>query len=133
MLAIARALGRLRANNTQAFISRAADITTPELAYFQRSRAELLAARSSELGGITEFSSAAGIALCRTRDGNIVAAFPTDELAWTDLVEKTANATMNDLRRYGLARKPVLVTTGPITPTASKELQRLGWQVTRPR
>ncbi len=134
MLAIARALGRLRANNTQAFISRAADITTRELAYFQRSRAELLAARSSELGGITEFTSTAGFPLCRTRDGSIVAAFPTDELEWTEPVEKAANAIMSDLRRTGLlARNPILVTTGPITPMASKELQKLGWQMTQLR
>ena len=75
MLAIARALGRLRANNTQAFINRAADITTRELAYFQRSRAEFLAARSNELGGITEFTNTAGIALCRTRAGTLLQRF----------------------------------------------------------
>jgi hypothetical protein len=132
MLAISRALGRLRANNTQAFINRAADASTREIAFFQRSRAELLAARSSELGGITDFTVVAGIPLNRTRTGTIVAAFPFDDLAWTANVEQPAKAVTGALRRDGLlARKPVLATTGAITPTASNELQKLGWQVTQ--
>lgn len=134
MLAISRALGRLRANNTQAFINRAADANSREIAFFQRSRAELLAARSNDLGGITDFTVVAGVPLNRTRSGNIVAAFPFDDLAWTANVERPARAVTSELRRDGfLARKPLLATTGAITPMASSELQKLGWQVTQLR
>jgi hypothetical protein len=134
MLAISRALGRLRANNTQAFINRVADANSREIAFFQRSRAELLAARSNDLGGITDFTVVAGVPLNRTRSGNIVAAFPFDDLAWTANVERPARAVTSELRRDGfLARKPLLATTGAITPMASSELQKLGWQVTQLR
>jgi hypothetical protein len=130
MLAISRALGRLRAHNTQAFIDRAADANTREIAFFQRSRAQLLADRSSDLGGIADFTVVAGVPLNRTRAGNIVAAFPFDDLAWTANVERPARAVTSELRRDGLlARKPILATTGAVTPTASSELQKLGWQV----
>jgi hypothetical protein len=130
MLAISRALARLRANNTQAFVDRAASVNTRELAYFQRSRAEFLAARSNDLGRITNFTVVGGFPLNGTRDGNIVAAFPFDDLAWTAIVEQAATGVTSELRANGrLARKPILATNGPITPMASTELQKLGWQV----
>jgi hypothetical protein len=130
MLAISRALARLRANNTQVFVDRAASVNTRELAYFQRSRAEFLAARSNDLGGITDFRVVGGFPLNVTRGGNVVAAFPFDNLAWTAIVEPAAKGVTSELRASGsLTRKPILATNGPITPMASGELQKLGWQV----
>jgi len=130
LLLISRALARLNANNTAVFIDRAAGASTRDVAFFQRRRAELLAERSRELGGITEFASVGGFPLNRTRAGTVVAAFPFDQVAWTAIMENAANAVTSELRRSGaVAPKPVLATSGAVTPTASSEFQRLGWQL----
>lgn len=130
LLFISRALARLNAKNTKAFIDRAADAKTRDLAFFQRRRAELLAARSRELGGITDFTTVAGFPLNRTTSGNIAAVFPFDDLAWTEIIERAAKAVTAELRRGGaVARKPILATNSAITPMASSEFQKLGWQI----
>jgi hypothetical protein len=58
----------------------------------------------------------------------VVALFPCDEIAWTPITERAVSAITNDLPRDG-ARKPILATNGGVTPMASREFQRLGWQV----
>jgi hypothetical protein len=130
LLLISRALARLNVNNTQAFIDRAAEANTRGVAFFQRRRAELLSERSQELGGITDFIIVGGFPLNRSRAGNIIALFPFDDVAWTAITERAADAMTNDLRRDGaLARKPILATNGAVTLMASGEFQKLGWQV----
>jgi len=130
LLLTSRALGRLNANNTQAFIDRAAEANSRSVAFFQRRRAELLSERSKELGGITDFIAVGDFPLNRTRAGNIIALFPFDDIAWTAIAETAANAMTNDLRRDGaVERKRILATNGAVTPMASSELQKLGWQV----
>ena len=57
LLIMTNALSRLKAGNTQLFIARAAEADTRDVAFFQRRRAELLAVKSGELGGIVEFVS----------------------------------------------------------------------------
>ena len=52
LLIMSRALAQLKAQNTTAFIDRAAEANSYGVAYFHRRRAELLAARSAELGGL---------------------------------------------------------------------------------
>lgn len=83
LLIMTSALARLNAGKNDLFIARAAQAETRDVAVFQRRRAELLAAKSDELGGIAEFVSVAGFPLNRTRDGTIVAMFPLDDVAWT--------------------------------------------------
>jgi hypothetical protein len=130
LLMTSRALARLNANNTQAFIDRAAATTSRSVAFFERRRAELLSERSRELGGVANFINVGGFALNRNRAGNVVALFPCDDIAWTAITEKAATAITNDLPRDGdVARKPILATNGAITPMASGEFKKLGWQV----
>jgi hypothetical protein len=130
LLLTSRALARLNANNTQAFIDRAAETTSRSVAFFERRRAELLSERSRELGGIADFINVGGFALNRNRAGNVVALFPCDDIAWTAITERAATAITNDLPRDGaVARNPILATNGAVTPMASSELKKLGWQV----
>lgn len=128
LLLTSRALERLNAGNTQAFIDRAAEANSRSVGFFERRRAQLLAERGQEVGGIADFINVAGFALNRTRAGNVVALFPCDEIAWTPITERAVSAITNDLPRDG-ARKPILATNGGVTPMASREFQRLGWQV----
>jgi hypothetical protein len=130
LLLISRALARLNAANTQAFIDRAADANSRSVGFFERRRAELLAERGQEVGGIADFINVAGFAVNRTRAGNVVALFPCDEIAWTPITERAVSAITHDLPRDGaVARKPILATNGGVTPMATHEFQKLGWQV----
>lgn len=132
LLLTSRALARLSAGNTQAFIERAAAVNSRSVGFFERRRAELLADRGRELGGIADFINVGGFALNRNRAGNVVALFPCDDIAWTAITERAVSAITNDLPRDGAAaRKPIIATNGAVTPTASAEFQKLGWQVVR--
>jgi hypothetical protein len=132
LLLTSRALTQLSADNTQAFIDRAAEANSRSVAFFERRRAELLAERGRELGGIADFINVGGFALNRTRAGNVVALFPCDDIAWTATTERAVTAISRDLPHDGAAaRKPILATNGAVTPMASSEFQKLGWQVVR--
>lgn len=129
LLLMSRALAQLNARNTAAFINRAADAAARDVAYFQRRRAELLAARSAELGGIGAFVTVVGHAVNVTRDGRAIAIFPFDDLAWTDIPARTFRAATAELRRGSPVGGAVFATTGQITPVATAEIKKLGWKI----
>ena len=129
LLIMSRALAQLGAQNTVAFIDRAAEAGARDAAFYERRRAELLAARSAELGGITSFVTVVGHALTVTRGGNVVALFPFDDLAWTDIPQRTFRAATAELRRDYSGAHPVFVTTGAVTPMAAAEIRKLGWKI----
>jgi hypothetical protein len=130
LLLTSTALARLNADNTQAFIDRAAEANSRSVAFFERRRAELLSERDQELGGITDFINVGGFALNRTRAGNVVALFPCDDIAWTAITERAVTAITHDLPHDGaVVRKPILATNGAVSPMASREFQNRGWQV----
>jgi hypothetical protein len=129
LLIMSRALAQLGAQNTVAFVAVAADASSRAGAYFNRRRAELLAARGAELGGLAAFVTVVGHAVNVTRSGQVVAAFPFDELAWTDIPQRTFRAANAELRRNSPAGNAVFATTGQITPVAAAEIKRLGWRI----
>jgi hypothetical protein len=129
LLIMTNALARLKAGKTELFIARAAQADTRDVAFFQRRRAELLAAKSNELGGIVEFVSVANFPLNRTRDGTIVALFPLDDVSWTEPSAQAFTAVTEQLRQLGYQRSPVLATPAAVTPMASEELKKLGWTI----
>ncbi len=129
LLIMARALAQLGAQNSFAFIDRAADADSRNLAFYQRRSAELLAARSAELGGLAGFITVAGHAVTMTRSGQIVAAFPLDDFVWTDIPARTFRAATDELRRGNLSAAPVFATTGAVTPMAAAEIKKLGWKI----
>jgi hypothetical protein len=129
LLIMTTALARLKAGNTQLFIARAAQANTRDVAYFQRRRAEFMATQSAELGGIVEFVSVGGFPLNRTRDGTIVAVFPLDEVAWTEVSARAFMTVTGALRLLGYQQSPLLATTAAVTPMADEELKKLGWTI----
>jgi DNA-binding transcriptional regulator YhcF (GntR family) len=129
LLVMSRALAQLNAQNTAAYIERAADANSYGMAYFHWRRADLIAARSAELGGLVAFVPVSGHVINVTRDGRVVAVVPMDDLAWTDLPKRTFLAANAELRRLNPNGAAVFATTGLVTPLASAEIKKLGWQI----
>ena len=130
LLLMSRSLAQLKAQNTAAFVERAAEANSYGLAYFHMRRADLLAARSAELGGLVAFVPVAGHAVNVTRAGKVVALFPVDELAWTQTSRSTFLAANAELRRRNPNASAVFATTGQVTSRAATEINKLGWQIT---
>jgi hypothetical protein len=131
LLIMSRALAKLGAQNTAAYIDRAAEADSRSLAFYQRRRAELLAARSAELGGLAAFVPVVGHAINVARNGVPVAAFVLDDLAWTDIPQRTFYAATVELRRMSPTAAAVFATTGTVTPVAAAEIKKLGWKIVR--
>ena len=129
LLVMSRALAQLKAQNTAAFVERAADANSYGVAYFHTRRAQLIAARSAELGGLVAFVPVAGHVINVTRDGKAVAIFPLDDLAWTAMPKRTFLTANSELRRQSPNGAAVFATTGRVTPLAASEIKKLGWQV----
>ena len=127
--AIAEALETLKARNSEAFVRRAANADSADLAKFHRYRAELLAKHSAQLGTLKEFYVVREFALNRNNDGALVAVFPFDDLAWTEPAAKSLDLISLELATRGETRQPVLATTGKVSATALAELKKRGWRV----
>ena len=133
LLLMSRSLAQLKAQNTAAFVERAADANSYGLAYFHMRRADLIAARSGELGGLVAFVPVAGHVVNVARDGKAVAVFPLDDLAWTQTSRRTFQAATAELRRARPNGSAVFATTGLVTPLAAAEINKLGWKIVQIR
>jgi hypothetical protein len=129
LYAISQALTKLAATNADAFVRRAATVQSDDAAKFNRYRAELLAEKSAKLGTLTEFYTVQEFALNRDKAGTLVAAFPFDDLAWTEAVEHSIGAIGQEIASHGESRPPVFATTGKLTPRAAAELKKRGWKL----
>ena len=129
LLIMALALKKLNAENTTAFVDHVAGAGTRNLAFYHRRRAQILAARSNELGGIVSFVTFGGQPINITRNGNVVAAFTVDDIAWTDVQQRTFIAATAEIQRMKPGATPVLATTGAVTPMAAAEIGQRGWKI----
>lgn len=129
LLIMARALKQLGADNTAVFVEHAAGAGSRNVAFYHRRRAQILAAHSTELGGLTSFIAVGGQPINVARNGVIVAAFTFDDIAWTEIQQRTFRAATAEIRRLRPGATPVLAATGTITPLASAEIKKLGWKV----
>ena len=133
LVIMALALKQLGAQNTTAFIEYAANAGSRNAAFYQRRRAQLLAARSAELGDIVSFITIGGQPINFTRSGRIVAAFTFDDIAWTEVQQRTFNAATVEIRRRNTGVAPVLAATGAVTPMAASAIRKLGWKIVQLR
>jgi hypothetical protein len=131
LLIMARALKRLNAENTTAFIEHAAGAGSRNVAFYHRRRAQILAARSDELGGLVSFVTFGGQPINVARNGNVVAAFTVDDIAWTEVQQRTFIAATSEIHRTSPGAVPVLATTGAVTPMAAAEVGKRGWKIVR--
>ncbi|HET7805534.1 MAG TPA: hypothetical protein VFL53_14930 [Pseudolabrys sp.] len=129
LLIMARALKRLGAESTVIFVDKAAGAGSRNVAFYHRRRAQILAERSGELGGLASFVSVGGQPINVARNGTIVAAFTFDDIVWTDIQQKTFAAATAQIRRIRPGSTPVLAATGTITPLAATEIRKLGWKI----
>jgi hypothetical protein len=129
LLIMARALKQLNARNTAAFVEHAAGAGSRNVAFYDRRRAQILAARSAELGGIVSFVKFGGQPINVARSGNIVAAFTVDDIAWTEIQQRTFVAATTEIHRTDPGATPVLATTGAVTPMAAAEIGKRGWKI----
>ncbi len=129
LLIMARALKRLNAANTVIFVDKAAGAGSRNVAFYHRRRAQILAERSGELGGLVSFVSVGGQPVNTTRNGTIVAAFTFDDIVWTNIQQKTFAAATAQIRQIRPGSTPVLAATGTITPPAEAEIKKLGWKI----
>ena len=129
LLIMARALKQLGAENTASFVEKAAAAGSRNVAFYHRRRAQIIAARSAELGGLASFISVGGQPINLARNGNIVAAFTFDDIAWTDIQQRTFSAATAQIRQIRPGAAPVLAATGTITPLAAAEIKKLGWKI----
>jgi hypothetical protein len=129
LLIMARALKKLHAENTTAFVEHAAGAGSRNVAFYHRRRAQILAARSNELGGIMSFVTFGGQPINVARNGNVVAAFTVDDIAWTEVQQRTFVAATTEIHRTNPGAVPVLATTGAVTPTAAAEIGKRGWKI----
>ncbi|MBI3678443.1 MAG: hypothetical protein HY243_17680 [Proteobacteria bacterium] len=125
--AVADALEKLGADNSEAFVSRSAAAADADVAKLYRYRAELLAKESSRLGSIKSFTVVSGALLNRNADGELLAVFPFDDVTWTDRVSGSLTRVSAEIAKTGEAKSPVLAATGTMSEMAETELKKLGW------
>jgi hypothetical protein len=131
LLIMARALKQLNAENTDVFVEKAAGAGSRNFAFYFRRRAQTLAARSNELGGIASFVMVAGQPINIARNGNIVAAFTFDDIVWTEVQSRTFIGATAEIHRIKPGATPVLASSGAVTPMAQAEISKLGWKIIR--
>jgi hypothetical protein len=129
LLIMARALKQLNAQNTVVFVNHVAGAGSRNVAFYDRRRAQILAARSTELGGIVSFVTFGGQPINVARNGDIVAAFMVDDIAWTEIQQRTFVAATTEIHRTKPGAVPVLATTGTVTPMAAAEIGKRGWKI----
>jgi len=129
LLIMALALKQLNAQNSAAFVEHAAEAGSRNVAFYNRRRAQILAARSNELGGIVSFVTFGGQPINVARNGNVIAAFTVDDIAWTEIQQRTFIAVTTEIHRVRPGANPVLATTGAVTPMAADEIGKRGWKI----
>jgi hypothetical protein len=129
LLIMALALKQLSAENTAAFVEHAAGAGSRNVAFYHRRRAQILATRNNELGGIVSFVTFGGQPINVARNGNVIAAFTVDDIAWTEIQQRTFIAATTEIHRTHPGATPVLATTGAVTPMAAGEIGKRGWKI----
>jgi hypothetical protein len=129
--AIAVALEKLNAADSQAFVSRASEADSADVAKLNRYRAELLAKESLHLGTLKSFEIVSDVVLNRDAAGRLVAAFPFDDVAWTDTVSRSLTRISAEIAKRGESQKPVFATSGGVSAMAQDELIKLGWTIVK--
>ena len=113
--------------HVELFVARAAAAGSRDIAIFQRRRAELLSRYNTTVTPLQDFVLVLGIPLTSTKDGRMIALFPFDLVAWTDMTGGLVEALAADLKNDVPAE---LVITGSATPLARSQLMQLGWTLT---
>ena len=128
---IVAALGRMNGvGNREIFVRRASQAPSRDLAFFTRTRAELLADQHSRVEPFVDFFDIQGIPLNRTRNGKVVVLVALDQLAWTKQASDFVAVMDHDIKQRKLGNLVEVRMTGTATPLAREGLRERGWKVT---
>lgn len=130
-LAMTAALKTMKAQGGVHYIARAVQADSVDKAKFLRVRLETMAANDAKLGDLREFVAFADYTLVRNGKGQLVAVFPFDEIAWSPLVDKSFARLTGEIAKLGEKQKAVLATGALISPDATTQLTKLGWQIVK--
>ena len=111
------------------FFRRASQAPSRDLAFFTRTRAELLADQHSRVEPFVDFVDVRGIPLNQTRSGKVVAVMALDELAWTKQASDFVAVIDQDFKQRKLGNSVEVKITGTATPSAKEGLRERGWKV----
>jgi hypothetical protein len=115
--------------NRGLFVSRASQAPSRDLAFFTRTRAELLADQHSRVEPFVDFVDVRGIPLNQTRSGKVVAVMALDELAWTKQASDFVAVIDQDIKQRKLGNSVEVKISGTATPLAREGLRERGWKV----
>jgi hypothetical protein len=127
---IVAALGKMDGvKNRGLFIVRASQAPSRDLAFFTRTRAELLADQHSRVEPFVDFVDVRGIPLNQTRTGKVVAVVALDELAWTKQMSDFVAVMDQDIKQRKLGNSIEVRVSGTATALAKASLRERGWTV----
>ena len=127
---IVAALGKMDGvKNRGLFIVRASQAPSRDLAFFTRTRAELLADQHSRVEPFVDFVDVRGIPLNQTRTGKVVAVVALDELAWTKQMSDFVAVMDQDIKQRKLGNSIEVRVSGTATALAKASLRERGWAV----
>ncbi len=111
------------------FVRRASQAPSRDLAFFTRTRAELLADQNNRVDPFVDFVDVRGIPLNQTRSGKVVAVMALDELAWTKQASDFVVVIDQDIKQRKLGNSVEVKISGTTTPMAREGLRERDWKV----
>ena len=113
------------------FVRRASQAPSRDLAFFTRTRAELLADQHSRVEPFVDFVDVRGIPLNQTRSGKVVVVVALDELAWTKQASDFVAVMDQDIKQRKLGNSLEVRISGTATALAREGLRERGWKVSK--
>ena len=127
---IVAALARMNGvGHKDLFVRRASLAPSCDLAFFTRTRVELLAEQYNRVERFVDFVDIQGIPLNQTRSGKVVAVVALDELAWTKQVSDFVAVMDQDIKQRKLGNSVEVRISGTATPMAKEGLRERGWKL----
>jgi len=111
------------------FVRRASQAPSRDLAFFTRTRAELLADQNSRVDPFVDFVDVRGIPVNQIRSGKVVVVAALDELAWTKQASDFVSVIDQDVKQRKLGNSVEVRISGTATALAKASLRERGWTV----
>ncbi len=115
-------------SNRAAFVTRAANASSPSQAFALRWRIEMTGAYHSRIAPVTSFVNLGGLPMVRTSKG-IVALFSIDYLPWTAKVAQMVKSANREKQAIAGSAPIEFWITGRASKIASSKLNQSGWRL----
>lgn len=115
-------------SNRAAFVTRAANASSPSQAFALRWRIEMTGAYHSRIAPVTSFVNLGGLPMVRTSKG-IVALFSIDYLPWTAKMAQMVKSANREKQAIAGSAPIEFWITGRASKIASSKLNQSGWRL----